>query len=129
DWSPPSPTSGLDCQSERALRPGQLPVLDAMGLVGGRPEPPFAVRFVVLIVALEPDHLAVTLKGQYVRGDAIEKPSIVTDHDHAPREIEQRFLQGSQGVNVQVVGELVQQKEVAPALEQLGKLDTVSHTS
>src|SRR5262249_54279128 len=97
-----------------------------MGLLGRSAETTFAVGFVVLIVAFEPDHLAVAFKCQHVSGNPIEKPSIVTDNDGASREIEQRFLEGTKRVDVEVVGGFVQQKEVAPPLEKLGEVHAVA---
>ena len=59
----------------------ELLVVDAVGLIGGRAQAPPAVGLVVLVVALEPAHLAVAFERQHVRGDAIEEPAIVADHD------------------------------------------------
>ena len=68
----------------------QLPVLDAVRLVGLGAEPRVPVRLVVLVVALEPHDLAVALEGQDVRGDAVEEPAVVADDHRAAGEVEQR---------------------------------------
>src|SRR5512133_143813 len=52
----------------------ELSILDAMRMVGLRAEAALAIRFVVLVVALEPHDLAVAFEGQHVRGDPIEEP-------------------------------------------------------
>ena len=67
-----------------------------MGLVGGGAQATVSVGLVVLVVALEPDHLAVALEREHVRRDAVQEPPIVADDDHAARERQQRVLEGAQ---------------------------------
>src|SRR5205814_2216236 len=43
----------------------QPAIFDAMRLIGGRAQAAFLVGFVVLIVALEPDHLAVAFEREH----------------------------------------------------------------
>jgi len=81
-----------------------------------RPEPHPPVLLVLLVVALEPAHLAVPLEGQDVRGNPIQEPAIVGDDHGAAGKLQQRVLQGAQRVRVQVVRRLIQEDEVAPAL-------------
>ena len=102
-------------------RPGrasgrELAVLDPVGLVGIGAEPPAAVGFVILVVALEPDDLAVALEGEDVGGDAIQEPPVVADHDGAAGEAQQGLLESSERVDVEVVRGLVEQQQVAAAL-------------
>ena len=92
--------------------------------VGAQPLVP--VGLVVLVVALEPDHLAVALEGEDVGGDAVEEPAVVADHHRAAGEGQQRLLERAQRVDVEVVGGLVEQQQVAAALEQLGQVDAVA---
>ena len=68
---------------------------------------------VLLEVALEPHDLAVTLEREDVRGEAVEEPPIMA-HDHrAAGELLDAFLERAQGVDVEVVGRLVEQQHVA----------------
>ena len=91
-----------------------------------RAEPPLAIGLVVLVVAFEPDDLAVALEGQHVRGDAIEEPAIVADDDGAAGEVEQRLLERAQRVDVEIVGRLVEQQQVAALLQQLRQVHAVA---
>src|SRR5215813_8141342 len=59
----------------------QLSILDPVGCLSRGAETCFAIGFVVGIVALKPEHLAVTLKRENVSRDAIEEPAVVRD-DH-----------------------------------------------
>src|SRR4029077_13657069 len=81
-----------------------------------------AVGLVVRVVALEPDHLAIALEGQHVRGDAVEEPAIVADDDAATREREQRVLERAQRVDVEVVRRLVEHEDVAAGAQELGEV-------
>src|SRR5882724_11052362 len=103
----------------------QLLVTDPMRLVCVHALAALEIGGVVLEVSLEPYRLAVPLEREDVGGDAVEKPAVVADHDHAAGERNQRFLQGAQGVHVEIVGRLVEQQNVAPTLEQLGEMDSV----
>ncbi len=61
-----------------------------------------------------------------MRGDAVEEPAVVADHDHAAREVEKRFLQRAQRVDVEIVRRLVEQQDVRPGLQHLRKMDPVT---
>ena len=79
-----------------------------------------------LEVALEPAHLRVALEREHVRGDAVQKPPVVRHHDGTARKREQRLLQRPQRVDVEVVGRLVEQQQVASGPQQLGQVQAVS---
>ena len=70
--------------------------------------------------------LAVALEGQDVSGDAVEKPAVVGDDDRAAGEVEQRLLEGAQGVDVEIVGRLVEQEHIGALLQHLGEMDAVA---
>src|SRR5207253_2342001 len=76
--------------------------LDAVRL-RGIAAAPAQVSLVVLVVALEPLDMAVAFEGQHVCGDAIEEPAVVRDHRDAAGEAEQRFLEGAQRVDIEIV--------------------------
>src|SRR6476661_7921719 len=97
-----------------------------MRLIGVGAETTMPVGFVVLVVAFEPHDLAVAFEREHVRGDAIEKPAIVADDDGAAGKRQQRFLERSQRVDVEIVGRLVEQEQVRSALEKLGKMNAVA---
>src|SRR3546814_13343751 len=100
--NPPGPGPAIDRLARQRL------VLDAVRLVGGGAEAAVAVLLVGLVVALEPHHLAVALEGEAVGGDAIEEPAVVRDDEHAAGELGDRFFQRAQGVDVEIVGRLVE---------------------
>src|SRR6266498_519234 len=104
----------------------QLAVLDPVRLFGFRPQAALAVRLVVLVVPLEPDHPAVAFEGQHVGGDAVEEPAVVADHDRASREAEEGLLERAQGVHVEVVRGLVEEEQVPAALEEGGEVQAVA---
>jgi hypothetical protein len=81
---------------------------------------------VVLVVALEPDHLAVALEGQDVRRDAVEEPAVVGDHDGAAGEVQQRLLERPQRLDVEVVGRLVEQQHVGAVPQHLRQVHAVA---
>ncbi len=62
-------------------------ILDAVGL-------PVVAFFLALpfmeglVVALEPDNLAVAFEGHDVRGDAVEDPAVVADHHGAAAKVQ-----------------------------------------
>jgi hypothetical protein len=64
-----------------------------MRSIGFGAKPPLSIRFVVLIIPLEPHNAALAFEREHVRGNAIEKPPIVTDDDRTAGVIEQRFFE------------------------------------
>src|SRR5437763_10371507 len=107
---------------KRRSRAHERLVLDAVRLQGLRASP-----FSVLGPrALEPRHLALALEGEDVSRDAVEEPAVVRDHDRAAGEVEQRLLERSQRVDVEVVRGLVQKEHVPAGPEQLREVHAVA---
>ncbi len=104
----------------------ELPVLDPMRPVGLGAQPAVAVGLVVLVVPFEPLHAAVAFEGEHVRGDAVEEPPVVADDHHAAGKSENGVLEGPQRVDVEIVGRLVEQQQVAAALEELREVHAVA---
>src|SRR3954469_22988827 len=92
-------------------------------------EPLDLVLLVVGEVALEPEPLVLTLVGEDVGCDAVEEPPVVTHDDGATRELQQRTLEAGQGLDVEVVGGLVEQQQVAALLEGQGEVEPVALTA
>ena len=99
---------------------------DAVGLVGLVAEEAPALLVISLVVAFEPGHLAVALEREDVRGHAVEKPAVVADNHGATAEDGDSFLQRPQGRDVQIVGRLVEQDQVAAAPQELGQVYAVA---
>src|SRR5574337_2096064 len=109
-----------------ASSPRELLVLQPMRNHAVEPQAPLLVLLVVGEIALEPFHVAVALKRQHVGRDAVEKEAVVADDDRAAGEVEQRLLERAQSVDVEVVGRLVEQKQVRPAPQQLRQVHAVA---
>ena len=62
-------------------------------------------------------------------GHAIEEPAVVGDDHGATGELQQGVLQGAQGLDVEVVGGLVQEDEVTALLEGQGQVEAVALTT
>src|SRR6516225_6489436 len=87
------------------------------------------VGFVIAVVALEPDNLAVALEGEDVGGNAVEKPAVVGDDDRAAGKVEQRLLQRAQCVDIEIIGRLVKEQHIGARLEHFGQMDAVAFTT
>ena len=70
--------------------------------------------------------MAVALERQDVRRQPIEEEAIVADDHRAAGEGFQGFLKRPQRLDVEIVGRLVEQEDVAALLEHLGHVDTVA---
>ena len=90
------------------------------------PEPALLVLLVVGEVALEPLDMRVALEGQDVRGDAVQEEAVVRDDDGAAGVVGERVFQRAQGLDVEVVGGLVEQQQVGAGLQHLGEMDAVA---
>src|SRR5262245_65759394 len=110
----------------RGLSAGEWLVADAVGLLGGGAETLLPISLVVLVVAFEPHDPALALEGEHVGRDAIEEPAVVADDDRAAREGQEGVLECAQRVDVEVVGRLVEQQEIAAALEHDRKVHAIA---
>src|ERR1051325_11221008 len=70
----------------------EFSILDAMRTIRLDAKAFFALGFVVGIIALEPDHLAVAFERQDMRGHAVEEPAVVADDHSAAGEVFQGFF-------------------------------------
>src|SRR5205085_9140529 len=70
--------------------------------------------------------MAVALEGEDVGGEAVEEEAVVADDHRAAGKILDRFFQRAQGLDVEVVGRLVEQQHVAAAFQHLGDVDAVA---
>src|SRR5271169_2191504 len=92
--------------------PRQLLVLHPMRDDGILTQPAHLVLLIVLEVAFEPFDMAVAFEGQHVGGDAVEEPAVVADDHGAAGEIFQRLFERAQGIDIEIVGGLVEQQHV-----------------
>ena len=54
-----------------------------------------------------------------MRGDAVEEPAVVADHQDRSRKLAQRILERAQRLDVEVVRRLVEQQHVRPDQQRL----------
>lgn len=104
-------------------------MLDALGndAVGAQ-----ATHLILLVgfeVALEPFHMAVTLEGEDVSGQAVKEPAVVGDDHGAARELFQSLFKVLKGFDVQVVGRFVEQDQITARGQGLGQVDAVALTA
>jgi hypothetical protein len=109
--------------------PRQMTVLDSMRLDGGGAESGAAIGFVVGVIPFKPDDAAVAFEGQYVCGDAIQKPAVMADDNRASGEILQRFFKCAQGVDVEIVRGLVEKQDVRALLQHLRQMNAIAFAS
>src|SRR5262245_4821763 len=93
-------------------------------------EPLHLVGLVVGEVAFVPEPLrrvlVGALPGQDVGRDPVEEPPVVGYDDGAAGELQQRVFERLQGLDVEVVGRLVEQQQVAADLEGQGEVEPVA---
>ena len=94
--------------------------------IGLGPELLAAEALVGLEVALKPAGLGVALEREHVGRDPVEEPAIVGDDHRAAGERQQRLLERAQRVDVEVVGRLVEQQQVAALAQQLREVQAVA---
>src|SRR5271169_5571016 len=106
--------------------PCQLLVLHPMRYDGILAQPPHLVLFVILEIAFEPFDMAVAFEGQHVGGNAVEEPAVVADDHGAAGEILQRLFERAQGIDIEIVGGLVEQKQIGAGFEHPGQMHAVT---
>src|SRR6185437_9992840 len=101
--------------------PRQLPIRHPMRPRGLFAQAPHLVLLIGFEIAFEPHDLAVPLERQDVGREAVEEEAVVADDHGAAREILQSILERAQGFDVEIVGRLVEQQDVAPSFSILAR--------
>src|SRR5690625_436632 len=109
----------------QVLGPYQWLVLDPLWLVGSRAEPTPPVGLILLIVALEPDHLTIPLEGEDMRCDPVEEPAVVRDDDGTTRKVQEGLLECAKGVDIEVVRWLIEEYQISARLEEFRQVHPV----
>src|SRR5580704_6465579 len=97
-----------------------------MRLSGVFPFAPLVVLDVFLVVPLEPNDLRVAFESENVGRNPVEEPAVVRDDHGAAGEGHQRLLERTQRLDVEIVGGLIQEKDVAAGFEHLGEMYPVA---
>ena len=97
-----------------------------MRTVGLRAKTAPLVFLIGLEIAFEPFDMAVALEGEDVGRQAVEEEAVVADDHGASGEILERILERAKGLDVEVVGRLVEQDDVAAGGQRLGQVDAVA---
>src|SRR5690349_7477071 len=103
----------------------ELFIFDSVRNFGSRPKASLFIRLVILEVPLEPLHVAVALEGQHVRRDPVEKEAVVADDDGAAGEILERLLERAQRIDIEIVGRLVEEKDVRARAQHFRQMHAV----
>ena len=89
-----------------------------------------AVLLVAVEVALEPEPVAGVLVGafprQNMRGNAVEEHAVVARDNRAAREFHERLFEALERFDVEVVGGLVEQQQVAALLERKRQVQAIA---
>ncbi len=75
-------------------------------------KPLAAIILVFAEIAFNKRHMAIILKSHDMRGHPVQKPAVMAYDQGAAGKIVQRVLQGAHGVDIQIIGGLVQQKHI-----------------
>ena len=81
----------------------ELAVPNSVGLIGLFTQPLLAVRFVLAVIPLEPDHLTVPFKRENVGGDPVQEPAIVAADHGAAGKVLQSLFQRPQRIDIEIV--------------------------
>jgi len=89
-------------------------------------KPLHSIIFIIGVIPLEEEAVAITLERQNMRCNAIQKVPIVRYHHGASRKVKQCLLQTPKSLDVEVVCWLVENDEICARFEQLRQLDAVA---
>src|SRR5690606_14378836 len=87
------------------------------------------VLLVLAIVALEELHVRITLERQNVRGDTVQEPAIVADHQRHDGEPPQRTPERTQRLDLETVGRLRERQRGAPRRQRIRRGQTAAATA
>ena len=87
------------------------------------------VHFVIRIVAIEEEHVAIAFKCKDMGANTVEEPAVVADDHSTASKRFQTFLKRTERVHVDVVGRFVEQQHVALLLQRECQLQAVALTT
>jgi hypothetical protein len=108
------------------IRLRQFPVFNPVWLIGFNAQSPLTIRFVIGVVALEPDDLRIALKRQNMRGDAIQEPAVMGNNHRATGEGQQGFFQRPQVSTSRSLVGSSSSSTLPPLFKQLGQMNPVA---
>ena len=88
-----------------------------------------AALFVFLViskVAFEPFDMAAAFEGEHMGRDAIEKKAVMRDDHRAAGEIRQRLFKCAKRIDIEIVGRLVEQKDIGAGFQHFGEMHAVA---
>src|SRR6516165_2334879 len=124
--SPPFAAGNGECGS-CSMR--QLLIPNTVRLIRLRPQANSSLVLIRLVIALVPDGLAVAFERENVCRDAVEEPAVVADDDCAAAEVQEGVFERAQGFDVEIIGRLIEQEQIAPLAQQLRQVDAIALAS
>ena len=85
-----------------------------------------AILFIVRVIPGEPDNLTIAFEGENMRRNSIQEPAIVRDHDGGTRKFKQRFFERPQRLDIEIIGGLIEQQEIAACAQHLGEMHPIA---
>ncbi len=89
----------------------------------------FPVFFVFGITAFEKYNLRIAFKSENMGSNAIKKPAVVRNNYRAAGKVFKTFFERSQGVNVNIVGWLIEQQYIGLRTQGKRQVHTVPFTT
>src|SRR5210317_1009267 len=108
------------------LLPRQTAITNPVRLIGILAESSFAIFFVFRVIAFVPDHLGIAFESEDMGRNAIEKPAIMADHHGAAAKVFESFLEGTQGVDIEIVGRFVEQQNIRLLAHDFGQMHAIA---
>ena len=107
----------------------KLLVFDALWHLRLGAQTAFPVFFIISVIALKPLNMAIAFKGQNMRCNAVEKPSVMAYHHRAAGKVFQPFFQRAQCLNIQIIGRFIEQQEVGTAFQHFRQMHAIAFTT
>ena len=88
----------------------------------------FSVGLIFCPVTVEKDYLTVPFKREDVGRNSIKEPAVVTDHHRTAPEVLKGLFECPKGIDVKIIGGLVQEYDIGPFLQHLCKVHSIALT-
>ena len=108
------------------LRSREASIFDPMRLVRVVTESSFSIDLILAVIAVEILDVTVALESENMRGDAVEKPTVVRYYDRASGKVFQRFFESAHRVDIEIVCRLVQKQNVRAGSQHLCKVNSIA---
>lgn len=100
----------------------KLFISKSMGFIGTNSDSFATLLLVGCKVSIADVYVAISFKCNNMRGESIEKPAIVGNHNDATSKVGNTFFERTQRINVEIIRRFIEKQQIRTATKEFSKM-------